>query len=224
MRFFFYYFLFRIFLGNPLLALIILYLLYLLIDRRFIGLFPDFLGPFKRKSRIKGLEEQVKINPANVDAYRELGQLYLEGKNYNQAVKCFEKCLAKMNDYADIHFGLGKGLFLMGRKDEGSVEILKALQINPKIGYGEPYIYLLENQLTNNKNDSEKIANYIQKIRQFGTPEILYKGGSHLYSYDQVKAKELLQEALNTYKAIPGNFRKIHRRWAFLTRLKLLGK
>lgn len=223
MRFFFYYLVFRVFLHNPLLTLIILGVIYLLVDRRFIGLFPDFLRPFKRKQRIRELEEQVKINPANVNAYRELGQLYMEGKNYLSAVNSFEKCLDKMNEYADIHFGLGKGLYLLGRNEEGTEEMQKALNINPKIGYGEPYIYLLENQLAN-ENNGEKINNYIQKIRQFGTPEILYKGGIKLYKYDQIKAKELLQEGLNTYQVIPRNFRKVHRRWAFLTRLKLLGK
>lgn len=223
MRFVFYYLVFKIFLRNPLLTLFILVVLYLLTDRRFIGLFPDFLRPFKRKQRIRELEKQVQINPADVNAYRELGQLYMEGKNYLSAVNSFEKCLDKMNGYADIHFGLGKGLYFLGRKEEGMEEIHKALNINPKIGYGEPYIYLLENQLTN-EYDGEKINNYIQKIRQFGTPEILYKGGVKLYKYDQVKAKELLQEGLNTYKVIPRNFRKVHRRWALLTRLKLLGK
>ncbi|NLT95363.1 MAG: hypothetical protein GXW85_07485 [Clostridia bacterium] len=223
MRFFFYYLIFRIFLGNPLLALLILTVLYLLVDRRFIGLFPDFLRPFKRKSRIKELEEQVKINPANVDAYRELGLLYLEGKNYFNAVKSFEKCLDKMNEYADIHFGLGKALYFQGRKEQGSEEMLKALDINPKIGYGEPYIYLLENQLETERN-LETINDYIEKIRQFGTPEILYKGGKQLLKYDDEKATQLLREALNTYRVIPGNFRKVHRRWALLARLKLLGK
>lgn len=223
MRFFLYYLIFRVFLGNPLLAIIIIGAIYLIIDRRFIGLFPDFLRPFKRKSRIKFLEEQVKLNPANVDAYRELGQLNLEGKNYNQAIKYFEKCLSKMDEYADIHFYLGKALYFSGNKKESYQEILKALELNPKIGYGEPYIYLLEYELNNNAQ-REKIGDYIEKVERFGTPEILYKGGNILLKYDQVKGKELLQEALNSYKAIPRNFRKIHRRFAFLARVKLLGK
>jgi len=223
LRFFFYYLIFRLFLGNPLLALIILGFIYLIIDRQFIGLFPDFLKPFKRRNRIKALEEQVKLNPADVDGYKELGQLYLEGKKYRQAVTYFEKCLGKMDEYADIHFYLGKALYFTGQKEEGYGELLKGLAINPKIGYGEPYIYLLEYQLVNN-NEPEKINDFIEKIERFGTPEILYKGGNVLLKYDQRKAQTLLREAINNYKAIPGSFRKAHRRWAFLARLKLLGK
>jgi len=222
-RFFLYYFIFRIFLGNPLFALLIIFFLYLIIDRQFIGLFPDFLKPFKRSSRIKALKELVKLNPANVDGYRELGQLYLESKKYPQAVNYFEKCLEKMDEYADIHFHLGKGLYLMGQKEEGYREISKALSINPKIGYGEPYIYLLEYQLAHNPLP-EKVNEYVKKTEQFGIPEILYKCGSVLLKHDSIKGKELLQEAVSNYKAIPGNFRKVHRRWVFLARLKLLGK
>ncbi|KJS21462.1 MAG: hypothetical protein VR72_10650 [Clostridiaceae bacterium BRH_c20a] len=223
MRFFLYYFIFRIFLGSPLLALFIIFFLYLIIDRQFIGLFPDFLKPFKRSSRIKALKELVKLNPANVDGYKELGQLYLEGKKYTQAVEYFEKCLEKMAEYADIHFYLGKGLYLMGQKEEGCKEITKALSISPKIAYGEPYIYLLEYQLDNNPIP-EKVNEFLKKIWQFGTPEILYKCGSILLKYDSIKGRELLQEAVSNYKAMPGNFRKLHRRWAFLARLKLFSR
>jgi len=222
-RFFLYYFIFRFFLGNPLLALLIIFFLYLIIDRQFIGLFPDFLKPFKRSSRIKALKELVKLNPANVDGYRELGQLHLEGKKYTQAVEYFEKCLVKMDEYADIHFYLGKGLYLMGQKEEGYRELFKALSINPKIGYGEPYIYLLDYQLDTNPLP-EKINEFLKKIEQFGTPEILYKCGSILLKQDSIKGRELLQEAVSNYKAMPRNFRKIHRRWAFLARFKLLGR
>lgn len=223
MRFFLYYFIFRIFLGNPFLALIIIGIVYLLIDRQFIGIFPDFLKPFKRSNRIKALEQQVKLNPADVDAYRELGLLHLEGKKYTKAAAFFEKCLTRMNEYADIHFYLGKTLYFLGRKEESHEEILKALSINAKVGYGEPYIYLLEYQIATNP-DREKIKEFIENIERFGTPEILYKSGIALLGYDQMKGKELLGEAINNYKAIPGNFRKVHRRWAFLARLKLLGK
>jgi tetratricopeptide (TPR) repeat protein len=169
-----YYLIFRVFLGNSILALIMISIIYLLIDRQFIGLFPDFLKPFKRSGRIKALEEQVKLNPADVNAYRELGLSYLEGKKYSRAVHNFEKCLPKMDEYADIHFYLGKTLYFLGEKEKSQQEILKALNINPKVGYGEPYIYLLEYAIN---SASDKIEEYTENIERFGTPEILYKGG-----------------------------------------------
>lgn len=221
MRFLLYYFLFRVFLGNPLLALLIITFIYLMVDRQFIGLLPDIFKPFKRKSRIKALKETVKLNPADVNAYKEIGQLYLEEKNYQEAINNFLKTLGKMGEYADIHFYLGKAFYLQGQHEKGKEELLQALSINSKVGYGEPYIYLLETEIAGEK-DRVEIKDLVEKIQRFGNPEILYKAGNILLKYDVQLGKDLLKEAVETYKGIPRNFRKLHRRWAFFARLKLI--
>ncbi|MFZ5945474.1 MAG: tetratricopeptide repeat protein [Bacillota bacterium] len=223
MRFLFYYFFFRMFLGNPLLALFIIVIIYLIIDQKFIGLFPDIFSPFKRKSRINSLKEEVRLNPANANAYKELGQLYLETKKYQESIGYFEKTLDKMGDYADNRFYLGKAYYLNGQKEKGQEQLTKALEINTKVGYGEPYIYLLDNLLSQG-GDKLEINNMIENIHRFGTPEILYKAGDTLLKYGDSRGKDLLKEAVENYRGIPGNFKKIHRRWVFLARIKLIGK
>ncbi|NLW25003.1 MAG: tetratricopeptide repeat protein [Clostridia bacterium] len=221
MRFFFYYFLFRILLGNPILALIIIVFLYLLVDRQFIGLFPDIFKPFRRKARINKLKQEVSINPANVNAYKELGELYLEAKKYKDSVNYLEKTLGKMGEYADIHFYLGKAYYLLGEKEKGAEELKTAIEINTKVGYGEPYIYLLDREI-NTSRDPEVIKELLFSIERFGTPEILYKAGKVLLNHDRPRAREMFREAIDDYKKGPKHYRKTHRRWAFLARLNLI--
>jgi len=223
LRFFLYYFIFQVFLRNPLLALIIIAFAYLIIDRQFIGLLPDVFKPYRRKTRIKNLKDEVEINPANVDAYKELGLLYLEEKKYQVAVEYFLKTLNKMEEYADIHFFLGKSYYLQGQSKKGTDELEKGLEINTKVGYGEPYVYLLEAEINTDK-DPEKIEDLINNLERFGTPEILYKAGKVLVKYDLQRAKLMFKEALENYKASPRNFKKLHRRWAFLSKLNLISK
>ncbi|MFZ7101649.1 MAG: tetratricopeptide repeat protein [Peptococcaceae bacterium] len=221
MRYFFYWYLFRLFLGNPLLALLLVAVIYLVLDRQFIGLLPDIFKPFKRRSRINTLKEEVKLNPANVNAYKELGQMYLESKRYQEAIDYFEKALSKLGDYADVHFYLGKACFLYGQQEKGIEELQQALRLNSKVGYGEPYIYLLDYYIVRGK-ESAGIDAYLEQVERFGTPEILYKAGDVLLKHGDQRGKGLLREALANYKAIPGNFKKMHRRWALLAKLKTM--
>lgn len=219
LRFIYYYLIFRLFMGNPLLALFILFIIYAIVDRKFIGLMPDFFKPLKRKKRIKDLEENIKLNPSNTESYRELGYLYLEDKKYQKAINNFRKALDKMSQYAEIHLHLGKANYLLGNKDEGIEELLKALEISPKAGYGEPYIYLLDYEINKKKPSREIINQFIKNLHTYGTVENLYKGGRVLKSYDNVQANELLLDALETYKVSPKYLKKSNRRWAFLAKI-----
>lgn len=222
MRFLFYYFLFRL-LGNPFLAIIVIAFIYLIVDRQFIGLIPDFFKPLRRKSQIKNLQEEINLNPANVNAYKELGLLYLEEKKYKLASQYLLDTLDKLGEYADTHFYLGKAYYLGGQKEEGKKELEKAIEINSKVGYGEPYVYLLDAEINDTQN-TEKIKDLINNLQHFGTTEILYKAGMVLKTFEKERANKMFNEALETYRMSPKHFKKVHRRWALLAKLNLLIK
>jgi len=79
-----------LFTGNPLLALAVIVIIYFFIDRRFIGLLPDFAASWRRRMRISELERIVRANPHNGDALLELGVHYFERGKFRNAVDVLE--------------------------------------------------------------------------------------------------------------------------------------
>ena len=79
----FYLLFFRFYIPNPLAAFIVFYFLYTIVDRQFVSL-PDAFKPFKNRSKVKRLKDEIKLNPANANAYYELGQIYLNKKVSSQ--------------------------------------------------------------------------------------------------------------------------------------------
>lgn len=216
----FYLFFFRFYVPNPIAAFLVFYLLYTVVDRQFVSL-PDAFKPFKNRSKIKRLKDEIKINPANVNAYYELGQIYLEQKKYQTSIDYFSKTVDKMGEYGEVYFYLGKALFHKGDREEGILNIKKAIDNDHKIGYGEPYVYLLVDELEKGK-DREKIEDLVSSINRFGTPEIFYQAGIKIKNQNKEMAKDMFKSALESYAGTPRHFKRTHRRWAMLARLQLL--
>ncbi|SMB96218.1 Tetratricopeptide repeat-containing protein [Desulfonispora thiosulfatigenes DSM 11270] len=219
MRYFIYYYFLTRIIGNPIISLGILIIAFILVERKFIGIIPDIFKPLKRKRKIANLKSTIKLNPANINAYRELGSLYLEDNKYQKAEENFMKTLDKMDNYAETHFLLGKAYYLQNKIDLGITELETAIDINPKIGYGEPYIYLLAEAYSSKKNENN-INDYIGNLHYYGTVETLYKAGEVISKYDQKKAKEMFKKALEIYNGGPKYLKRLYRRWAILARIK----
>ena len=216
----FYLLFFRFYIPNPLAAFIVFYFLYTIVDRQFVSL-PDAFKPFKNRSKVKRLKDEIKLNPANANAYYELGQIYLEQKKYQASIDCFSKTLDKMGEYGEVYFYLGKALFHKGNEEEGIINISKAIEKDHKIGYGEPYVYLLKAELEKD-NNQEQIEELVSSINKFGTPEIFYKAGIRIKALNKEMAKEMFKLALESYSGTPKHFKRTHRRWAILARLQML--
>ena len=216
----FYLFFFRYFVPNPILAFIIFYVVYLLIDRQFVAL-PDAFKPFKTRTKIKRLKDELKVNPANVNAHYELGQIYLEQKKYQASIENLSQTIDKMGEYGEVYFYLGKAQYHKGEKEEGLRNLAKAVDIDHKVGYGEPYIYLLVEEIKKG-NDPEKVEQLVASIHRFGSPEIFYKAGIYLKKLDKNMTRKMFHWALDSYSGTPRHFKRTHRRWAILARLQLL--
>jgi tetratricopeptide (TPR) repeat protein len=221
MKFFGLYILLSLFTRNPLLSIVIVMLLFFLLERRFIGLLPDFTAPFRRAGRVKELQREVKVNPANGEAYLELGEAFLRRGQYEQALSYLDSAALKMDEHPLFHFYRGASYYQLGRIDEGRAEIEKAVKINPKISFGEPYLYLAKIYLKQ-KPDSEKIAQLCQQLMQYGSPKIHYLAGNLFLNYnDKEKARQFFQETIENYQACRGALRRLYRRWAVLSKIGL---
>lgn len=216
------FFLLQALTGNPLLALLSVLIVYVLIDRRYIGILPDFLIPLRRRKRIVELKREVQLNPYQGLAFYELGMLLVEKGNMKEGVVCLEKAKTLMPDHPDAQYYLGVAYIKSGQLEEGKKALEEALRLNPKVKYGAPYIYLIEYLLKKGTVD-EKIDEYIEKVKMYGSPEYYYRLGLLFQKARRRKeAKEMFAAAVANFQKYPSFYRKQHRYWAFRARLRSL--
>lgn len=213
MRGLFGFFLLQRLLGNPLIALLVLFVLYSLIDMRFVGLLPDVFKPLRQAGAIRRLRQSLELNPYDANAHLELGTILSEKRRWAQAVEHLETAAARL-DNSQSYFRLGAAYFHVGRLDEGKEALEKALQMNPKVGYGEPFVYLAEYQLKKGGR-IEDVEGLDEALVQYGSVDVLYRIGQ-LYEEagDREKARSLYREALETHRGNPPFLRKKQRRTA----------
>ena len=103
---------------------------------------PDNSIPYQEIGRIYRLqskfEEAVRegeraaaMAPKFYTALAELAETYAAMENYAESEKRYRQATAAAPDYAPGHFGLGKLLLKMGKKDEARVELKRALELDP---------------------------------------------------------------------------------------------
>lgn len=209
-------------LGSPLLALLILVALYFIIDRRFIGLLPDFTRAFKRRRRVARLEDDLRLNPSNASALAELGELRLARGEAAQAMSLLERAHERSGDSARLLLLLGSCYRKLGRDEEALSALEQAVALNGKVGYGEPYFHLLAIALKNPNPDSARVEELTDGVLRYGSAEFLYRSGREFQlAGNRAQARAMYQEALDSYQACPRALRKLQRRWATLSRLAM---
>ncbi len=207
--------------GNPILALGILLLLIFILDRRYIGILPDIMGPWRRASRVGQLRREVQLNPANADAYLELGETYFRQGKYELAASFLKNASGKMSGHPLFHFYLGASGYHLGKRQEAKKEIEKAVASNPKASFGEPYYYLIRINLEENR--PVEVEKAFEQLMLYGSPRVYYQAAKvFLNAGNKDKARSLFKETIDNYEACGGAFRRLHRRWAVLSRLSLL--
>ena len=203
-------------LGNPYLALIVLVIVYLIVDQRYIGILPDVTKPYRRAKRIRQLRAEVTRNPYNSAALQGLGLLLVEMGLYEEASERLRAALDRQPENAGVHLGLGMSLYHLGRYEEAVSQINEAISLNPRVGYGLPDVYLLMDQLRPGvSGDEAVIADLAKRISSLGSPEILFRAGQAFrQAGDKAAAKRMFSTAVANYRCFPSRVRKLHRRWA----------
>lgn len=221
MKSFYLYILLSMLTGNPLMAIILVFVIYALVDRYYFGFLPDFTRLFRRNIQIKNHLRELHVNPQNAHAAFSLGVLYFEKKKYGEALKYLEHPRLKNEDSASYFNYLGMTLMELDRVDEGKEYIVKALELEPRAGYGLPYVYLINNEMSQTVPDRNKINELEQKVERFANTEILYKLGMAYRKFgDREKARELFSKAITEYSYCPRGIRRLHRKWALLSRFR----
>lgn len=87
----------------------------------------------------------LDLNPFNEQAYLQLGQLYIHQNELDQAIEFFDEAVEIKADFVQAYNERGRAKFLKGDKAGATVDLKKALELDPE---GE-MAKKLEGQLTN---------------------------------------------------------------------------
>src|SRR5262249_28715764 len=89
---------------------------------------------FRRKAHAEDLAAYTKLlraDPGNPLRYDAVASLYLDERNYDQAIAEFRASLRLNADSAPTHYNLAFALSARGRRDEALGELRDALRIDP---------------------------------------------------------------------------------------------
>lgn len=207
-------------LGNPILALIILLIVFYVLERRYIGLTPSILKPVKRSRRLSKLREELRLSPHQTSAKLEAGRILMERKQYREARELLRQVVEVMDDSADVRAELGICELKLGALEEGERLLLEALDMNPRVKYGEPYLRLAEAWADQN---AARAIGYLQQFAaiQSSSCEAYYRLGQ---LYDRLgqkeEARKAYRETVELYRGLPKYKRRHERKWALLARFK----
>lgn len=218
-KFFLIYLIFAI-LGNPIMALIVVVILFLLLDRRYMRWFPRLIRKLKDGQRLRQLLREIEANPHNVTDKLEIGRLYADRKRFTTAIPYLEEALERIQNHADGLFYLGLSYLHTGRESVGVDKIEEALEMNARVRYGEPYLQLAE--YYKSKGNHTEALHSLQRSDEAGiaNAEIEYRKGQILHKLgEKEKAANAFHSAIQYHRTAPKYLKKESRRWALLARL-----
>lgn len=207
-------------LGNPFLALLVLLIILYALDRRYVGLFPSFVKPLKRRGAIRRLRQQVNMNPNDVPAKHELARLLIERKQYKEAKEWLMPLQDALENSAEFWDDLGTCLAHLSEAEAAEAAIGNALSINPRVKYGTPYLTLAA---LHARTNPEAAIRHLESFRaiQSSSCEAYYRLA---LLYDDLGRKEeaakALQECKTIYRMLPRYKKRQERKWVLRASFK----
>ncbi|WP_082652053.1 tetratricopeptide repeat protein [Gorillibacterium timonense] len=202
--------------GSPLMALLVLIILYYILDRRFIGILPSMTAPLKRNSRLRELRNHLRTHVHDTAAKLETARLLIAKKKFREAEQYLRQVQPIMEDSAEVLYELGLCRLKQGDLPDGKEWIERGLEMNPRVAYGDPYLRLGEAFA---EKEPENAVHYLQKFRELNSSscEAYYRLGQ-IYARmgKQVEAKEAYRETVEVYRSLPKYKRRSERRFALL--------
>lgn len=201
-------------LGNPFLALLVLLVIIYVLDRRYVGVLPSISKPWKRSRNAARLRQQIAINTNDVAAKFDLARNLIERKKFAESLELLMDIQSRYEESADFWNALGTTEIHCGRILDGEVHLLKALDINPRIQYGEPYLRLTT---AFKETDSTKALNYLRAFQdiQSSSSEGYYMLGLMYRSLGRKQeAVAAFNQSLDVYRSLPKYRKRGERKWA----------
>jgi tetratricopeptide (TPR) repeat protein len=200
--------------GNPILAVLVIIALSL--PGWWVG--SRWAFRLNRKIREWGevgrLRRALAMNPHDAKARTDLGAILTRRGRFREGRAELEQALPRVDDLPDANYYLGLCLLNDGEADRGRGLVERALTLNPKFGYGEPYLRLGDFRAERGEW-TQAAERYRQATDIYGSSvEGWCKLGQALSELGRRdEARAALREALASYRTAPWYRRSDDRPW-----------
>ncbi len=189
------------------------------VARRWI---PDPISYVRHAGRVRSLQQQVDINPANAVARAQLGEIWLAKRRPRRAIPMFEQALERDRASAELHYLLGLAQVRSGAAEAALSPLSEALAKEPKVRYGSAYLAIGEALAKLGRFDEAIDA--FERFLKINTSSL--EGYARLANArerkgDQAGAAEARKQAFETYRVLPPFQRRKQLGWWL--RLKVFG-
>ena len=214
MRTFFLFYLLSWLLGNPLLALILVAALFYFGEARLSG---RYFNPAKfvtKRQTIADLKRRLSINDHDVASHNDLGRLLADDGRFDQALPHLHRAVSRMEESAETNYYLGLAMMETGDSQAGIEHIEKALSINPRFLYGEPYLALARHHSVQGRH-REALEEAMDAV-SLNTSSIegwVLVGKANSELGEQSAAADAFAEAKKAFAHLPRYLKLPNRRW-----------
>ncbi len=120
-------------------------------------------GPIQTQDDVRLLEEIVKKEPDNVNAWIKLGNKLMDTSRFNEAINAYQKALDIDPKNVDVRIDMGTCYRRIGGSERAMEEYRKALEFNPNHVYGHRNLaVVLAYDLRKNEEAAKEFEKYLE--------------------------------------------------------------
>lgn len=177
-----------------------------------LGLLRGFVQGFGRRSRIQKLETAILDNPSPAN-YEELGELYLDQKQYAKAREAFDKAIAARSDSIYTFYYRAKSYLGLGHLTEAIPDLEQVVAKDIKFDYYRAAGLLADAYARTGQLD--RAAPLFAEVVQYSTtPETLYNYANFLKLQNRHgEAREWTEKLLAKKRTLPRYMQRVERPW-----------
>jgi len=112
-------------------------------------------------AHLKELTAKIKQNPRDFDSIVELGNLNFDQKNYDDAIKLYQKALEVRPEALNVRTDMGTAMFYLDHFDDAIAEFQKVLKADPNNAQS---LFNLGVAMLHGKNDTKRALEYWEKL------------------------------------------------------------
>jgi len=191
------------------------------------GLLPPPGALFGALGRAGRLRQQVRLNRANITARRDLATIYLRLLRPGRALPLLEEGLQLAPDDAELMYLYGLALQRAGRHDQALVQLLAAIEKDPRLRHGHPYCVAGDTLLALGRWDDA--ADAFERYLDFSSSDVVAHTSlarAYAGAGDTALARKWLLAGILTWHALPAPMKRrqlgayLGAQWARISVLK----